>query len=199
MTETSAPPRPLTSAEVALVLGVLSVYEKETKKAYAEARARVVSERMMRQGDRTTIRDPRDEERKLGVAGVTDPSRVAEVIDPDAFATYVAGFHPDGMEHAERIIRPEKLAEVVAIIEEAAPDYLTWTKPRVRARTQEELLKKAAKENAPVPGVAIRKKPGHAYVSGLTEDALDVFRELVAEGVVDPTRALPAAEQDGGA
>lgn len=191
----SATPAP-TTADAALVLGVLRAWSELTKKAYDQARE-IIAADYMGEGDRVTIRDPRNRD-KLGTVSVTDPTPIAEVDDEDAFTAYVAGFHPDGMEPVRHVIRPERMAEVVRLLHEHAPHLLAETETAVKPWQRKTLLDQAAATGEPIPGVVVRTKRGHASVR-LAAGAVDVFRELVAAGLVDPTAPLPALEAGGAA
>lgn len=192
---TTAPP--LTLAEAVLVVGAVSAYAKAVAAAEKTARE-IIAREYLSEGARMPIRDPRDGA-KLGTVTITDPTPVAEVDDEEALLDYIADQYPEAVS-SEQTIRPgAAMAVALDLLAKHAPNLLTRPRRVAADWARAEVLGKAAASGNPVPGVSVRTKRGHATVRP-AGGSLEKYRELVAAGVVDPLRELPAsapATEDG--
>lgn len=187
---------PLTIAEAVLVVGAVSAYAKAADAAEKAARA-IIAREYLTEGDRITIRDPRDGT-KLGTVSVSEPKAVAEIDDKEALLDYIAHQHPEAVS-SKQTIRPAAMAIALGLLAKHAPNLLTRPQRVAADWAVAEVLNKAAASGDPVPGVSVRTKRGHATVRP-AEGSLEKYRELVAAGQVDPLRELPTttpATEDG--
>jgi len=184
-------PDPLTIAQAGRIVGAVSAYAKAAAAAEKNARE-IIARDYLTEGDRITIRDPRDGT-KLGTVSVSEPKAVAEVDDEEALLDYIEHQHPEAMSTV-RSVRDDPAARRVLqlVLAQHAPSLLNPPRRVAADWARAEVLGKAAASGDPIPGVSIRTKRGHATVRP-APGSLEKYRELVASGVVDPLRELPVA------
>lgn len=84
----------VTSTEdLAVQVASLKVVSDRTKEAYDRARGELA--KRMRRGDRVMAWSPLDENVKLGAITRTNPDKVTDVVDPEAFLAWVKEFYED--------------------------------------------------------------------------------------------------------
>ncbi len=189
-------PPPVTTAHAALVVGAVTAYAKAAKTHEAEAK-RILAADYMAEGDRSTIRHPTTGA-KLGTVSITEPTPVAEVDDEDAFFAHVVDTHGASAVVTEQTVATDRIDEVIDVLAQHAPHLLADPTGEVLPGTRKAILEQVAATGNLVPGVSVHSKRGHAVVR-LEKGSLDVFRELVGAGVVDPLAELPAAAPKDGA
>jgi hypothetical protein len=170
---------------------VLRVAALKVLKDYVTARYDEAREDMkagLSKGDRLTARSPLNDE-KIGAVWLTDPERVASVVDPAALLSWVEMHYPDKVHRPYRVTASP--AQIETLLFQHAREWLV-REEKVLPAFVAELLKLAAEVGEPVgpggetdvPGIAIKVRDGVVTCRPDKDKALPLVLELHQTGVL---------------
>lgn len=170
---------------------VLRVAALKVLKDYVSARydeARDEMQTRLSKGDRLTARSPLNDE-KIGAVWLTDPERVASVVDPAALLSWVEMHYPEKVHSPYRVTASED--QIRTLLFEHAPEWLV-REQKVIPSFVAELLKLAAEVGEAVgpggemdvPGIAIKTREGVVTCRPDKDKALPLVLELHQTGVL---------------
>jgi hypothetical protein len=174
------------SDDTVLRVAALKVLKDYVTARYDEAREEMKAR--LNKGDRLTARSPLNDE-KIGAVWLTDPERVASVVDPAALLSWVEMHYPEKVISPYRVTASED--QIRTLLFEHAPEWLA-REQKVLPAFLAELLKLAVEVGAAVgpggemdvPGIAIKVRDGVVTCRPDKEKALPLVLELHQTGVL---------------
>jgi len=172
--------------DAVLRVAALKVLKDYVASAYDEAREELKGH--LSRGDRLTARSPLNDE-KIGAVWLTDPDRVATVIDPAALLSWVEMHYPEHVHQPYRVAASDE--QIRSLLFEQKPEWLI-REEKVAPVFVKELLTLAAKTGEPVgpggemdvPGIAIKTREGVVSFRADPDNALPLVLELHQAGVL---------------
>jgi len=172
--------------DLALKIAALKLLSEYTKRCYDGARHEAA--RVMKRGERLVARSPIDDQ-KIAVIPMSDPSKVAEVVDEEALTDWLAEHYPDTVTSGYRIIGSQP--EVIAVLFEHAPHLIKRCRA-IQLEALHEIKRLSATLGEPVgpggeldvPGLKVTT-PDPVLSCRPAEGALDIIRDLHRRGVLD--------------
>lgn len=170
-----------------LRVAALKVLKDYVSSAYDEARED--AKKALSKGDRLTARSLLNDE-KIASVWLTDPERVASVVDPAALLSWVEMHYPEQVHRPYRVVASEQ--QIETLLFEHKPEWLV-REEKVQQSFVAELLKLAVKIGTAVgpegemdvPGIAIKVRDGVVTCRPEKEQALSLVLELHKAGVLD--------------
>lgn len=187
----------------AVALGLTTAMAIKNAGAAAEAKIRKEAGDVFRRGERLVVSSPYDDDVDLAELTVTKPKAAPAVTDEAAFTAWMAKQYPEQCE--DRVsIDPACMDDVIAFLEEHAPDYLMDERV-VRPWAREAVLKlslEAKEPRGPGGEVGDDAPPGISMVTAksvvqvkLTADAVPTVGRMLADGMArNVIPSLPATE-----
>lgn len=172
--------------DTVLRVAALKVLKDYVTAAYDEARDEMKTQ--LSKGDRLTARSPLNNE-KIGAVWLTDPERVASVVDPAALLSWVEMHYPDKVHRPYRVTASEE--QLRTLLFEHAPEWLV-REEKVLPAFVAELLKLAAQVGEAVgpggemdvPGIAVKVRDGVVTCRPDKDKALPLVLELHQTGLL---------------
>lgn len=173
-------------SDAVLRVAALKVLKDYVSARYDEARDEMKA--TLSKGDRLTARSPLNDE-KIGAVWLTDPERVASVVDPAALLSWVEMHYPEKVHRPYRVTA--SAAQIETLLFEHKPEWLV-REEKVHPEFVAELLKLAAKVGEAVgpggemdvPGVAVKVRDGVVTCRPDKDKALPLVLELHQSGVL---------------
>lgn len=172
--------------DTVLRVAALKVLKDYVSARYDEARDEMKTQ--LSKGDRLTARSPLNDE-KIGSVWLTDPERVASVVDPAALLSWVEMHYPEQVFSPYRVTASED--QIRTLLFEHKPEWLV-REEKVQPAFVAELMKLAATIGVPVgpggevdvPGIAVKVRDGVVTCRPEKEQALPLVLELHQSGVL---------------
>lgn len=185
--------------DLALKVAALKVLQDYIVDCYTKARAEAAA--TMRRGERLVAWSPLDDTQKIATLPMSDPSKVAEIVDEAALAGWFKQHYPEKIMSGYKVIGSQ--AEVIAVLFQHAPHLIRRTEA-LQLEALHELKRSSAALGQPIgpgkeldiPGVKVTT-PDPVLTCRPTEAAFDIIRDLHNQGVLELDGTVHIALPEG--